>query len=82
MRITSFNSHYNLIEFNFYITTINDKCACVLDLLIDCPTDIFEEQNFDTSLIIEADEQFYVFTDYEVNEYYQEGNYVRVVCVK
>lgn len=82
MHIKSFNSHYNLIEFNFYITTINDKCSCVLELLIDCLIDNFDEQSFDKTLIIETDEQIYVFSNYEVNEYYSDGSYTRVVCVK
>lgn len=82
MHINSFDLRYNLVEFNFYVTHITDTTTCILELLINCSIEEFEENGLDRVIIVEDGKKSYVFVGYEVNEYYEEGEYVRVVCVK
>ena len=82
MKAISFNLHYNIIEFNFLTTQINNKFISVLELLIDCEIDEFNENDFTGIFIIETDNLTYVFDGFEVNEFYEENGFLKVVCVK
>lgn len=81
MYIKSFDKRYNLIEFNIYGTGAIDDGTYVLELLIDCSIDEFEENGLDEVIVLYAD-RTYMLIDYQVNEFYGEDGYVRVICVK
>ena len=82
MYLKSFNSEYNIAEFHHYVTYANDKVANMVELLIDCPVDEFVEDDFTSIFMIETDKQTYVFSWYEVNEYYEENGLLKVILVK
>lgn len=80
MYINSLDRRYNLVEFNFYGAVA--QAVHVLDLLLDCSVEEFEKNGLDAVVVIEDGDQFYMFVDYEVNEYYEEDSYLKVICVK
>ena len=80
MYINSLDRRYNLVEFNFYGAGTNT--VHVLDLLLDCSIEEFEKNGLDNVVIIEDGDQDHMFVDYEVNEYYEEDGYLKVICVK
>lgn len=82
MLIKSFNSQFNLDEFHFYMNEIGNETVCLLELLIDCPVDEFVEEEFGNVMLIETDEQSYVFSGYSVEEYFEEDGLLKVICVK
>ena len=69
MYIKSFNSQYELVEYHHYVNYIDDK---VVNL----------EDDFTSIFIIETDHQTHVFSWYEIDEYYEENGYLKVVLVK
>lgn len=82
MKVFSFNLHYNVVEFNYFITLINDSCINVLELLIDCDINNFNEEDFSGVFIFETEKLTYIFSGFEVNEFYEENGFLHVVCVK
>ena len=76
-------TQYHLLEFHHYIDNIeNDKIISVLELLIEIDNLNFIPELVDT-FIITTDNQSYIFSNYEVSEYYTiDENHVKVVCVK
>lgn len=83
MEVKTFQSNYDLTEFHSYITQINDDCINVVELLLNTNELDFIEKDFANTFVIETDKQTYVFSGYEVDEYYPiENELVKVVCVK
>ena len=82
MYIKSFNSQYDLAEFNHCVNEVDGECVCILELLIEGDLDSFKESDFEGPLLIGTDKQCYVFTDFKVSEYFGEHGLVRVICVK
>ena len=81
MYIDSFKKRYDLVEFNFYGTYVGEKATYVLEMLINCSIDGFDKNEFNEIVIVD-EEQSYVFVGFEVNEYYEEDNCIKVVLVK
>ena len=81
MYIDSFKKRYDLVEFNFYGTYVGEKATYVLEMLINCSIDEFDKDEFNEIVIVDK-EQSYVFVDFEVNEYYEEDDCIKVVLVK
>lgn len=82
MLIKSFNSQFNLEEFHFYMNEVRNQAICLLEVLIDCSINEFVESEFGDVLLIETDEQSYVFSGYKVDEYFEEGGLLKVILVK
>lgn len=82
MHINSFDSRYNLKEITHYITEVSDNLVYVLELLIGCPIELFNSEKFGETIKVETNDKIYTFSNYKVTEYYKEGNYLKVVCVK
>lgn len=83
MEVKTFQSNYDLTEFHSYITQINNDYINVVELLLNTNELDFIEKDFANTFIIETDKQTYVFSGYEVDEYYPiENELVKVVCVK
>lgn len=76
-------TQYNLIEFHHYIDNVGDsKIINVLELVIKSDNLEFISELTDTFLII-TDDQSYIFSNYEVSEYYPiDENYIKVICIK
>lgn len=81
MQIKSTNSTYNLIQFYLYISR-EDSLTYDLELYLDCTIDDFNEDDFTSLFVIETGQQDYVFSGYEVSEYYEENGLLKVICVK
>lgn len=82
MQIKSFNSLYDLVEFHHYVNQVDGDTVSVLELLLDCSIEDFREDDFTSIFVIEDHKQTYVFSWYQVEEYYEENGGVKVVCVK
>lgn len=80
MYIKSLSGRYNLVEFNFYGTNVGNDTIFILELLIDCPIDKFEP--IEGVITIEENQQIYIFNDFKIDEWYQAGEYIKVVCIK
>ena len=80
--INSLFSYYNLNVFHHYINEIDGDCVCLLEVLLDTSIENFDEETFKCPFVIETDKQSYVFSDYLVNEYYDENGMTRVVLTK
>ena len=61
---------------------IGNETVCLLELLVDCSVDEFLEEEFGNVMLIETDEQSYVFSGYSVEEYFEENGLLKVICVK
>ena len=82
MKVISFNLDYEVIEFNYFITEIEDKPITVLELLINCKIDDFYEEDFNSIFVFKTADLTYVFSGFKVEEFYEEGQYLHVTCVK
>ena len=80
---TSQQTHYDLIEFHHYIDNIKDsRIISVLELLIKADNLEFVSELADTFIIM-TNEQSYIFSNYEVSEYYLiDDGYIKVICVR
>ena len=83
MKVKTFQSNYDITEFHSYITQINDDYIHVVELLLNTTELNFIEKDFANIFVIETDKQTYIFSGYEVDEYYTvENGLVKVVCIK
>ena len=86
MEVKTFQNTYDLSEFHCYVTDCGDDCINVVELLISVPdTDDIEyiETDFANIFVVEAGRHTYVFSGYEVTEFYiEENGLVKVICVK
>lgn len=81
MNIINFQSHtqYKILEFHYYI---GEEQINIIELLIDAADINSIESNFTDTFIIETDISTFVCSDYELSEYYLDGNGIRVICIK
>ena len=84
MNLKTFNSEYNVVEFHHYINHIDDRNTNVnvVELLLECPIDEFNESDLESIFIIEEDSKTHVFSWYKVDEYYEDNGYLKVILVK
>ncbi len=82
MYIKSFNSEYNLVEFHHYVNHVDDRVVNLVELVLDCTMDEFNEEDFTSIFIVETDTQTHVFSWYTVDEYYEENGLIKVMLVK
>ena len=82
MYINFLEAQYNLVEFDLFITQDEGECISVLELLIDYPIEEFEETMLEGTFLIETDKLTYVFSDFKINEFYDENGLTKVICVK
>ena len=81
MNIINFhnNIQYELLEFHYYISS--DEVN-VVELLLNTKDFNSIEENFSHTFIVEADINTLIFSGYELNEYYEDNESIRVVCIK
>ena len=84
MEVKTCQSKYELTEFHSYFNNASDdEHINVIELLLNTDSLDFIEKDFSNIFIVETDRHTYVFSNYEVLEYYiTESGLVRVVCVK
>ena len=83
MEVVTFGAQYELIEFNHYIDHESEETVSVLDIVIKTNTLEFIEKDFNILFIIDTEKTSYVFSNYELTEYYKiGGGLVRIICVK
>ena len=87
MEVKTFQNTYDLAEFHCYITKgIDGECISVIELLINTTEteDLsYIEKDFSNIFIVESHHHNYVFSNYEVTEYYiDENGLVKIICVK
>lgn len=80
MYITSLDRRYNLNEFNFYGTTGDSSVIYVLELFIDCSINEFEALS--GVITVHDGDKTYSFEGFELNEWYKEGEGIKIVYVK
>ena len=86
MEVKTFQSMYDLAEFHCYVTKDqNGECISIIELLLN-PTDTtldYIESDFASVFVVESEHHTYVFSGYEVSEYYIDNNgLVKVICIK
>ena len=82
MYLRVINTKYDLVEFNLFVTEVDGKTMNVLEMLIDYPLEEFDENMLDTPFSIVVDRSTYVFSGFAINEFYEEKELLKVVCVK
>lgn len=82
MYLRVINTKYDLVEFNLFVTEVNGKTMSVLEMFIDYPLEEFDENMLDTPFSIVVDRSTYVFSGFTINEFYEEKELLKVVCVK
>lgn len=84
MEVKTCQAQYALAEFHSYINkTEDDSYTNVVEILLDTDQIDYIEKDFSNIFIVETNKHTYVFSGYEVIEYYiTEDGLVRVVCVK
>lgn len=84
MEVKTCQSQYALAEFHSYINkTSDDNCINVVELLLDTDQLDYIEKDFSSIFIVETNKHTYVFSGYEVIEYYlTDDGLVRVTCTK
>ena len=82
MLLKNLNTNYNLSEFNLYIVENGDTCTSVIEMLVDCSIEEFEKNGLGETFFVETEKLTYVFSNFEINEAYKDGEFVKVVCVK
>ena len=82
MYLRVINTKYDLVEFNLFVTEVDGKTMSVLEMLIDYPLEEFNENMLDTPFSIVVDRSTYVFSGFTINEFYEEKELLKVVCVK
>ena len=84
MEVKTCQAQYPVAEFHSYINrTSDDTYTNVVELLLDTNEIDYIEKDFSSIFIVDTDKNTYVFSGYEVIEYYiTEDGLVRVVCVK
>lgn len=80
MYITSLDRRYDLNEFNFYGMVSDSGVTYVLELFIDCSINKFEALS--GVITIHDGEKTYSFEGFELNEWYKEGEGVKIVYIK
>ena len=79
MYLKNCNANYNLAEFNLFIDAYG---TTVIDMVIDCSIEEFEEYGLGDTFFVETEKLTYVFSNFEINEVYEEDGFVKLVCVK
>ena len=87
MEIKTFQSTYDLAEFHCYIMKTEDgECVNIVELLLntDIKDDIsYIEKDFSNIFVVESHNHTYVFSGYEVNEYFiTDEGLIKVICIK
>ena len=80
MEIKTFEARYELIEFCHYI---DSNQINVLELTVNTNDIDFLEHELSIIFAVETEKQTYIFSGYEVSEYYKEDNgLTKIVCIK
>ena len=84
MKVKTFKSEYELIEFNHYVDNISsDTQISVIEFLLNAKDMEYLEDELSDIFAIVTDKQAYVFSGYEVSECYEDENgLIKVVCIK
>ena len=82
MYICNIHTQYNLVEFSYIVTENNGKEVSVLDMLVDLPLEEFDENILEEIFFIITSHTSYTFSNFEINEFYDEGDFIRIICVK
>ena len=83
MEAITFGAQYELIEFNHYIDHESEETTSVLDIVIKSNAIDCIEKEFNNLFVIDTEKTSYVFSSYELIEYYEVGGgLIRIICVK
>ena len=83
MQIKTFKAEYELVEFSHYIDHSHDEPVSVIDLIVRTNDIDYLVDELGNLFAIETDRHSYVFSGYEISEYYEVGEgLVKVVCIK
>ena len=83
MKAVTFGAQYELIEFNHYIDQESEETVNVLDIVIKSNTMDCIENEFNNLFVIDTEKTNYVFSNYELIEYYEVGGgLIRIICIK
>ena len=82
MYLKILGTRYNLAEFDLFINEVNGSCISVIELLVDCSVDEFDKKGLEDTFLVETDRLTYVFSDFVINEFYEENGSVKIICAK
>ena len=84
MKVKTFKSEYELVEFNHYIDNTNpDTQTNIIELLLNTKDIEYLENELSDIFAVITNKQTYIFSGYNVLEYYEENNgLIKVVCIK
>lgn len=81
MYLKNFITQYELVEFEVHSERLDEDIITVVDLLINCSLENFEE-NLGKVFVVETNGVNCVFSNFEVNECYKDDGFTRVICVR
>ena len=73
MQIKTFKAEYELIEFSHYIDHSHDEPVSVIDLIVRTNDIDYLIDELGNLFASETDRHSYVFSGYEISEYYEVG---------
>lgn len=85
MEVKTFEAQYELIEFNLYMDSSEDKdeITTIVDLVIKFDNIDFIKNELSNIFIVDNDNVSYVLSGYKIKECYKIGdNLIRTICVK
>lgn len=85
MEVKTFEAQYELIEFNLYMDSSEDKdkITTIVDLVIKFDNIDFIKNELNNIFIVDNDNISYVLSEYKVKECYKIGdNLIRAICIK
>lgn len=81
MTVNFKNVDVDCVEFDCAISQIGEDIVCEINLLVNADIDVIEDVYSDPFVIMN-EKNGYVFSGYQLEEYFEEDGLVRVVCRK
>ena len=81
MTINFKNVDVDCVEFDCAMNQIGEDIVCEINLLVNADIDVIEDVYSDPFVIMN-EKNGYVFSGYQLEEYFEEDGLVRMVCRK
>ena len=86
MEVKTYQKQYRLLRFDHYIDNVDeDTVVSILEMILDVEDVDFDyiKDEFSETFVIETSDQCYVFSHYDVHEYYvTDSGRICVICIK
>ena len=81
MTVNFKNVNVDCVEFDCTMNQIGEDIVCEINLLVNADIDVIEDVYSDPFVIMN-EKNGYVFSGYQLEEYFEEDGLVRMVCRK